>query len=104
MTEVSPAKPARAWRARYGADVGDSAKLDGIDQPLEEVAEQLALLLAVASSQRQKQRPHPLGRLGAPFRRACDNRRLDFGGEIGLCLTSLVLSASIGCSKPVGRR
>ena len=69
---------ASAMRALTSAS---GAQLDGVDQPLKDVAEQLDLFVAVAAGRRQKQRGHALGGLGAFFGGACGDRRFDLVGD-----------------------
>ena len=63
------------------ADIGDGAKLDGVDQAFKDVAEQLGLLVVETASGRQKQGGHAPGHIRALLRGAGGNRRLDLVGD-----------------------
>ena len=73
-------------RAHFGernarGDIGQRAQLDGPDQSLEHVAEQLDLLAGIAISLQQEQVGNPANRLDMFFRRTGRNGRIDFVGN-----------------------
>ena len=81
----------RKLRAELGqrnarADIGKRAKLDGVDQPLEDVAEQRDLLVVVTLGRGQKQRGDAPDRLGAFLWGARPDRELDFVGDRQACV------------------
>ena len=83
----------RKLRAELGqrnarADIGQRAKLDGVDQALEDVAEQRDLLVVVTLGGGQKQRGDAPDGLGAFFGGARPDRELDFVGDRGACVYS----------------
>ena len=61
--------------------IGQRPQLDGLDQPLQHVAEQLDLLAAAAFGGQQEQLGDPLDGLEVLFRRAGPDGRLDLVGD-----------------------
>jgi hypothetical protein len=64
-----------------GGDVGQRAQLDGLDQPLQHVAEQLDLLAGIAVGRHQEQVGDPADGVEMFFRRAGLDGRLDLVGD-----------------------
>ena len=64
-----------------GADIGERANFDGLDQAFEHVAEQLDLFAAIAVGGQQKQVRDPPDGFEMLFRRAGRDRGLDFVGK-----------------------